>query len=106
MLIKLAQFRKGAHQRKVGQQRLRVVLPQLHVRVVEQAFQDGTRHVGRLVPGPEEERDEGIDHFFPKLLIEEEQAQHDPDRDEAKDGHRVFDDLENAAKLLDVFLEA
>ena len=50
--------------------------------------------------GSEEECDEGKHQFVAKIFIEEEHAQHDPDRHQTQDGHGPFDQLQHLAKLL------
>lgn len=48
------------------------------------------------------EGNEREDHLFTEFLVKEEHAQHDLDRDQPKNGHGIFDDFENPAKLPDV----
>lgn len=54
----------------------------------------------------EEESDQGKDHLFAELFVEEEHAQHDPDRHYAQYRHCPLDDLQHRPKLLDVGRES
>ncbi len=63
---------EGHHVGEVGEEGLRIVVPQFHVGVVEEAFEDRAGDVGRLVAGAEEEGDQGVDHFVAKVFAEEE----------------------------------
>lgn len=51
-----------------------------------------------------EQRDQRQDHLFAKILLEEEEPQHDPDRHDAQDRHRVFDHLKDPSQLSNVGL--
>lgn len=96
---------KGDHGGEVGQQGLGVVVPELHVGVVEEALDDGAGDAGRLVAGAEEEGDEGVDHAVAEVAGEEgvaEDAQHDADGDEPEKRHGPLDDQEQDAEAPDV----
>ena len=113
-------MRESDHERQVGEESFRVVLPQFHVGVIKEAFEDCTRDVGRLVAWPmsaaallgglemlrytgsKEKGNEGKDHFFAKLLVEEKHAEHDSDGDKTQNGHGPFDELQDLAELPDV----
>lgn len=74
---------EGDHGGEVGEESFRVVVPEFHVGVVEEAFEDCAGDVGGLVAGAKEEGDEGEDHFVAEVFAEEEEAEHDADGDYA-----------------------
>lgn len=100
--IKVVQTVKRVHGRLIRQQRLLVIIPQLHVRIVKQPLDNRRGHIRRLVARAEKQRNERIHHLVAKVLAEEEEAQHDGDGEQAEDRHGPFDDLEEEAEALDV----
>ncbi len=87
---------EGDHLGKVGKECFRIVIPQFHVWVVEEAFEDCAGDVRCLVAcafsvndfcskwerkhtSAKEKSYEREDHFVTEILREEEHPQHDPD---------------------------
>lgn len=101
-LVEVVQTVKRVHGGLIRQQRILIVVPELHVGIVEQPLDNGRGHVRRLVARPEEQRNERIDHLVAKVPAEEEEAQHDGDGDQAEQGHRPLDDFEEEAEAFDV----
>lgn len=101
-LVKVVQTVKRVHGGLIRQQRFLIVVPELHVGIVEQPLDNGRGHIRRLVARPEKQRNERIDHLVAKVLAEEEETQHDGDGDQAEQGHRPLDDFEEEAEALDV----
>lgn len=75
---------------------------QLHVRVVEKPLHDRRGHVGRLVPRPQEQSDQWIDHLVPEVFTEEHEPQHNADGNETEYRHCVLDELQKDAEFPDV----
>lgn len=101
-LVKVVQTVERIHGRLIRQQRILVVVPKLHVRIVEQPLDNSCGHIRRLVPCPQEQRNERIHHLVAKVPAEEEETQHDGDGKQAEHGHRPLDDFEEEAEALDV----
>lgn len=89
--------REGPHRRDRRQEALRVELEQAHVLVVEHAGEDGGAHLRRLVPGAEEECREGVHDSLAELVLEAEELEHRPHRQQRKDRLSVLDDLAGSA---------
>lgn len=47
--VELGEVGEGDHEREVGEESFGVVVPEFHVRVVEETFEDGAGDVGRLI---------------------------------------------------------
>lgn len=52
-----------------------------------------------------EKSDEREDHLVTKVLVEEEHSEHNPEWDEAEQGHSIFDDSEHFSELPDISRE-
>lgn len=102
LLVELVEVIECDHSREVWKQSLRIIIPELHVRIVEQSFDDSAGDAGGLVACTEEQGDQRIDHLVAKSLAEEEDAEHNVDGDEAKNRHRPLNDLEESPKSLDI----
>ena len=55
-----------------------------------------------MLTSPQEQGYQGEDHLVTKVFAEEEHPQHDLDRDYPEHGHRIFYNLQDFSKLLDV----
>lgn len=96
------QLVKGVHGWQIGQESLAVVVPELHVWVVEEPLYDAAGHCCGLVAGAEKEGDERVDHFVAEAAAEHEDTQHGRDGHDAEHGEGVLDCFQEEAEFANV----
>jgi hypothetical protein len=47
--VEFGQFREGHHCGEVRKEGVRIIVPKLHIRIVEEAFEDGAGYICRLI---------------------------------------------------------
>lgn len=90
------------HDWEIWKQGVRIIIPELHVRIIEQTFEDDTGDISSLVTCAEEEGYQRKHHLVTKILAKKEHSKHYFDGYQAEDRHEPFAQFEHFSKLLDI----